>query len=93
MQVLTPEQLRGRVVGVITSTAYAAGPLGLLIAGPLVEWQGVRTAALVFAVLTIAAAAAGFLMPGLRRLDDLDVRLVVPSDTEPGESAPEVSGG
>ena len=92
MQVLTPEQLRGRVVGIITSTAYAAGPLGLLIAGPLVQWQGVRTAALVFAALIIAAAAAGFLMPGLRRLDDLDVRLAVPSDTEPGESAPDASG-
>ena len=89
MQVLTPEQLRGRVVGIITSTAYAAGPLGLLIAGPLVEWQGVRTAALVFAALVIAAAAAGFLMPGLRRLDDLDVRLAVPSGTEPGEPGPD----
>lgn len=89
MQVLTPEQLRGRVVGIITSTAYAAGPLGLLIAGPLVEWQGVRTAALVFAALVIAAAAAGFLMPGLRRLDDLDVRLSVPSGTEPGEPGPD----
>ena len=91
MQVLTPEQLRGRVVGVITSTAYAAGPLGLIIAGALVEWQGVRTAALVFAALIIVAAAAGFFMPGLRRLDHLDVRLAVPSGTEPGGSAPDES--
>jgi MFS family permease len=75
MQVLTPEQLRGRVVGVITSSAYAAGPLGLLVAGPLVEWQGVEVAAMLFAALVILAALAGFFMPGLRRLDNLDVRL------------------
>jgi MFS family permease len=75
IQVLTPEQLRGRVVGIVTSTAYAAGPLGLLIAGPLVEWQGVHTAAAVFALLVIVAALAGFFLPGLRRLDNLDVRL------------------
>jgi MFS family permease len=82
MQVLTPEQLRGRVVGVITSSAYAAGPLGLLLAGPLVEWQGVERAALIFAALTILAAVAGFFLPGLRRLDNLDVRL--PVDAPPG---------
>ena len=73
MQTLTPEQLRGRVVGVITASAYAAGPFGLLLAGPLVEWQGVRTAAIVFATLVILAATAGFFLPGLRRLDSLDV--------------------
>lgn len=80
MQVLTPEQLRGRVVGIITSSAYAAGPVGLLIAGPLVEWQGVRVAAILFAVLVVLAAFAGFFLPGLRRLDNLDVRLPDPAD-------------
>jgi MFS family permease len=74
IQVLTPERLRGRVVGVVTSSAYAAGPLGLLVAGPLVEWQGVHIAAAVFALLVILAALAGFFLPGLRRLDNLDVR-------------------
>jgi MFS family permease len=80
MQTLTPEQLRGRVVGVITASAYAAGPFGLLLAGPLVEWQGVRTAALVFATLVILAATAGFFLPGLRRLDSLDVTVGQQSD-------------
>jgi len=75
MQVLTPEVLRGRVVGVITSTAYAAGPLGLLIAGPLVAWLGVEGAAVLFAALTLAASISGFFMRGLRGLDHLDVDL------------------
>jgi hypothetical protein len=48
----------------------------------LVEWQGVRTAALVFAALVILAALAGFFLPGLRRLDNLDVRLTGSSASE-----------
>lgn len=88
MQVITPEQLRGRVVGVITSSAYAAGPIGLLLAGPLVEWQGVEAAAMTFAGLIILAAMAGFFMPGLRRLDNLDVRL----PGGPGAEAPAAAG-
>ena len=50
-----------------------------------------RAAALFFAGLIIVAAAAGFFMPGLRRLDHLDVRLAVPSGSEPGESTPDAS--
>ena len=61
MQVLTPEVLRGRVVGIITSTAYAAGPLGLLIAGPLVAWLGVEGAAILFAGLTHRRLGLGLL--------------------------------
>ena len=37
MQVLSPEHMRGRVIGVVTSAAYAAGPLGLAVAGPLID--------------------------------------------------------
>lgn len=42
MQIRTPERLRGRVVGVMTSVACAAGPAGYLVAGPLVEAFGPR---------------------------------------------------
>ncbi|MFT3874489.1 MAG: MFS transporter [Nocardioides sp.] len=73
IQLLTPETLRGRVIGVITSSAYAAGPFGLLIAGPLVEWLGVQAAALVFATLGVLAALTALGMPGLRQLDRLDI--------------------
>ena len=80
MQVLTPEQLRGRVVGVITSSAYAAGPIGLLIAGPLVEWQGVADRRHRLRRPRHLAALAGFFLPGLRRLDNLDVTVGRQSD-------------
>ena len=38
-----PAHLRGRVVGVMGSLAYAAGPLGLILAGPLADAAGLQT--------------------------------------------------
>ncbi|MGN9811860.1 MFS transporter [Micromonospora sp. BQ11] len=70
MQTRTPEHLRGRVVGVMTSFAYAAGPAGYLLAGPLVEWLGVRTAFLTLAGAVLVAAVAAAPVRALRMLDD-----------------------
>ncbi|MDT5175043.1 MAG: hypothetical protein QOG37_2294, partial [Mycobacterium sp.] len=44
MQTRAPEHLRGRVTGVMTSLAYGAGPLGLLLAGPLTDAAGLHVA-------------------------------------------------
>src|SRR6202035_3497077 len=41
MQTRAPQHLRGRVVGVMGSLAYAAGPLGLILAGPLPHGPGI----------------------------------------------------
>lgn len=71
MQVRTPEPLRGRVIGVITSATYAAGPIGLLLAGPAIDGWGVSTAALVFASAVLAVAALTLLQRSLRELDGL----------------------
>ncbi|WP_243059955.1 MFS transporter [Nocardioides sp. SR21] len=71
MQVRTPEPLRGRVIGVITSATYAAGPIGLLLAGPAIDGWGVSTAALIFASAVLAVAALALLQRSLRELDDL----------------------
>jgi MFS family permease len=70
IQTRTPERLRGRVVGVLTSTAYAAGPAGYVVAGPLVEWVGVRTAFLILAggILVLAV-----MTPAMSSLKELDV--------------------
>lgn len=50
MQTRAPHHLRGRVVGAMTSLAYAAGPLGLLVAGPLTDAAGLSTTFWVLAV-------------------------------------------
>ena len=42
MQTRAPQHLRGRVVGVMGSLAYAAGPLGLIVAGPLADAAGLH---------------------------------------------------
>jgi MFS family permease len=65
----SPPQLRGRVVGVMTSLAYVAGPLGLMLAGPLTDAAGLRTTFMVLAIpmLTIGLVSLG--LPSLRELD------------------------
>ncbi|HEY5134418.1 MAG TPA: MFS transporter [Candidatus Nanopelagicales bacterium] len=70
MQNRTPEALRGRVVGVMGSAAYAAGPIGYLVAGPLVEAWGAQAVFALLAVLLLVASVATAFLPTLHRLDD-----------------------
>jgi H+ antiporter protein len=69
MQTKSPPQLRGRVVGVMTSLAYAAGPLGFMVAGPLTDAAGLRTT---FLALAIPMIAIGLTSVGLASLRELD---------------------
>ena len=70
MQERTPGPLRGRVVGLITSVAYAAGPAGYLVAGPLINAVGLQTTFLVFAGGLVAVALGSVLIGTLHGLDD-----------------------
>ena len=70
MQTRTPEHLRGRVMGVVTSSEYAAGPAGFLLGGPLVDALGVRPAFLVLTGALFVVALAAVPARGLRALDD-----------------------
>lgn len=69
MQTRAPHHLRGRVVGVMTGLTYAAGPLGLLVAGPLADAAGLKVTFLALAVpiLLVGVIASG--LPSLRELD------------------------
>jgi len=69
MQTRTPEQMRGRVVGVMTSMAYAAGPVGFMIAGPLVDAFGLRVAFLSLALPVLVIALLCPWAPAFRELD------------------------
>jgi MFS family permease len=53
----TPERMRGRVIGSYTSLAVAAGPLGLLAIGPVVDAGGPGTGYLVIGGGCLLAAA------------------------------------
>ena len=69
MQTRAPHHLRGRVVGVMTGLMYAAGPLGLLVAGPLADAAGLKATFLTLAVpiLLVGLIACG--LPSLRELN------------------------
>lgn len=69
MQTRAPAQLRGRVVGVMGSLAYAAGPVGLIIAGPLADAAGLTVTFLALSVPMLAVGLASLALPSLRELD------------------------
>ncbi len=80
MQTRTTEAMRGRVVGIITSTEYAAGPIGYLVVGAATQRMGVRPTLMIVAVLVAAVAVAGLFVRSLDELDDL-------AEGAPGEAS------
>jgi MFS family permease len=68
MQERSPELMRGRVVGVFMAAAYAAGPLGLVLVGPVIHAVGASTA---FLALAIAMTVLTLGAVGLRGLHEL----------------------
>lgn len=73
MQARSPERLRGRVVGVLSSSMYAAGPLGYVIVGPLVEAFGVEEVFVAIGAGIVVIALSSALLPSLRALDDAEL--------------------
>ena len=69
MQTRAPHHLRGRVVGVMAGLTYAAGPLGLLVAGPLADNAGLKVTFLALAVPIIVIGVIATRLPSLRELD------------------------
>ena len=69
MQTRAPQHLRGRVVGVMGSLAYAAGPLGLVVAGPLADAAGLPATFLALSVPMLLLGVAAVFLPALRELD------------------------
>lgn len=69
MQTRTPEAMRGRVVGVMTSMTYSAGPVGFMLAGPMIDGFGLRATFLVLAVPILLIGMVAPWIPALRELD------------------------
>ena len=70
MQTTTPPSMRGRVLGVMMATTYAAGPAGYLVVGWLIQRFGVEPVFLGIGVLMVVVAVAGSFLPALRGLDE-----------------------
>jgi H+ antiporter protein len=69
MQTRAPAHLRGRVVGVMGSLAYAAGPLGLVVAGPLADAAGLHATFLALSLPMLLLGVVAIFLPALRHLD------------------------
>jgi MFS family permease len=69
MQTRAPSHLRGRVVGVMGSLAYAAGPLGLVVAGPLADANGLHVTFLALSLPMLLLGVVAIFLPALRHLD------------------------
>jgi H+ antiporter protein len=69
MQTRAPQHLRGRVVGVMGSLAYAAGPLGLILAGPLADSAGLEATFFALSLPMLALGVVALMLPSLRDLD------------------------
>lgn len=69
MQTTAPPHLRGRVVGVMGSLAYAAGPLGLILAGPLADAAGLHATFLALSLPMLLLGVVAVFLPALRELD------------------------
>jgi MFS family permease len=61
--------MRGRVVGVMTSMTYAAGPVGFMLAGPMIDKFGLR---FTFLALAIPILVIGLVAPWITALRQLD---------------------
>ena len=70
MQTRAPKHLRGRVVGVMGSLAYAAGPLGLILAGPLADSAGLKATFFALSLPMIVLGLVALRLPSLRDLDN-----------------------
>jgi MFS family permease len=67
-----PPALRGRVFGIVTAGAFAALPLGVLLAGYLVEWLGLRSTILVVAGGYLLVTVSLLVNPAIRQLRTAD---------------------
>jgi MFS family permease len=69
LQECMPPELRGSVFGATTAIGYASGPLGVLLAGVLLQAIGTRPTLLGATALFLAVALALTFDRGLRELD------------------------
>ncbi len=64
-----PARMRGRVLGLVTSIAWIAMPLGSLLSGYLIEWASMQVAIIAIAAAYIATTLGMVLIPALHQMD------------------------
>jgi DHA3 family macrolide efflux protein-like MFS transporter len=80
MQATVPPEMLGRVFSLMLSACALMTPLGLLVAGPVVDALGVQFWFALTGGLTLCASALGFLIPTVRQLEQRKVALLAVED-------------
>ena len=70
LQALIPHDMQGRVFTLIMSTSVAVSPIGLAIAGPVVELTGLRFWFVISGVVFMLGSFVGFTVPLVRTLEE-----------------------
>jgi hypothetical protein len=84
IQLVTPDELRGRVNAATSMVVGASNDVGAFEAGITAEWWGAVPAVLVGGAATIGVAALfGWTFPALRRVDSLDADRLVAQYRDP----------
>jgi DHA3 family macrolide efflux protein-like MFS transporter len=69
LQSAVPPEMLGRVFSLILSACALMAPLGLMVAGPVVDALGVQFWFVLTGVLTLCASAVGVGVPAVRHLE------------------------
>jgi len=69
VQEKTPPQMLGRTFGTLTALAYAVMPLGLILAGVVVEGVGLVPTIIGMGAIYVAVTVSMFFNPALRQMD------------------------
>jgi DHA3 family macrolide efflux protein-like MFS transporter len=70
MQSVVPPDMQGRVMSLLGSAAMAMSPLGLLVAGPVSDWMGIRTWYWISGGLTLLMGIGAFFVPAIMNLEN-----------------------
>lgn len=69
LQSVVEPKMQGRVFTLLGSLASGMAPLGLVIAGPVSEWLGVRTWFVLGGVGTLIMAVVGLMLPAIMNIE------------------------
>lgn len=83
VQERTPEQMRGRVIGALWAAALAATPFGMVLAGLLLEFVGLRPLLMGVAGCYLLVTLGMLLNPALREMDSVRAPRQVQEGTSP----------
>jgi DHA3 family macrolide efflux protein-like MFS transporter len=79
MQSIVRPDMQGRVMSLVNSGATAISPLGLLIAGPVSDWLGIRVWFWAGGILCMMIAVAAFFVPIIINVESYKDPALVPA--------------